>query len=135
MTTIEPGEYNALPNFAPPCDTDGFYNDVRRERDCMAYLASIIGPTGQEDGGPGLDILEGWCFRIRQKVERLQTIIDRIPVLVEIVAANCGANSEDRPSLYKRGSDWRYHVRRAGNEWADAADPIEAAKQANGANP
>lgn len=59
------------PVFHPPHDDHGFYNDSRRERDAMAYLATIIGPTGREDGLAGMDTLEGWCFRVRKLVESL----------------------------------------------------------------
>ena len=62
---------NEKPLFFPPHDGQGHYNDSRRERDTMAYLALIIGPTGREDGGPGLDTIEGWCYRVRKLVQSL----------------------------------------------------------------
>jgi hypothetical protein len=62
--------------------------------------------------------------------ERLHAIVERLPELIGIVATDCGATNEDRPSLYKRGNLWRYHVQRCGNEWADDADPIKAAEKA-----
>jgi len=60
----------------------------------------------------------------------LQNIVERLPELVGIVATDCGAINDSRPSLYKRGDVWRYHVQRCGNQWADDADPIMAAEKA-----
>lgn len=48
---------------------DGFQ---RREARCISFLANLIGPTGMEDGEPGLDTLEGWCLRVKRKMERLE---------------------------------------------------------------
>lgn len=61
---------------------------------------------------------------------RAEAIVERLPQLVGIVATDCGATNDDRPSLYRRGNVWRYHVRRCGNEWADDADPIKSAEKA-----
>jgi hypothetical protein len=44
----------------------------RRERDVIAHLASMIGPTGTEDGGPGIDTLGGWLYRVKAKIEKLE---------------------------------------------------------------
>ena len=60
------------PILAPPYPAAGIYHDPRREHDTMSYLANIIGPTGMEDDGPGMDTLEGWLFRVATLVEQLR---------------------------------------------------------------
>jgi hypothetical protein len=61
-------------------------------------------------------------------LEFLQHVVDEIPALVEMVAADCGKSLEDRPSIYARGGLWRYHKVRASNTWADAETPLAAAQ-------
>ena len=62
------------------------------------------------------------------RLEQLQRIVDEIPELIELVASDCGKEYIDRPSIYQRGSQWRYHKVRAGNEWDDADTPLMAAR-------
>ena len=62
------------------------------------------------------------------RLEQLQKIVDDIPALIELVASDCGKEYIDRPSIYQRGDQWRYHKVRAGNEWNDASTPLMAAK-------
>jgi hypothetical protein len=62
------------------------------------------------------------------RLEHLQKIVDELPALVELVASDCGKEYIDRPSIYQRGSQWRYHKVRAGNEWNDASTPLMAAR-------
>ena len=47
-----------------------------REGRCINFLARLIGPTGMEDGEPGLDTLEGWCLRVKNKMECLEMKYD-----------------------------------------------------------
>lgn len=61
------------------------------------------------------------------RLEYLQEIVDAIPALIELVAHDCGKEYCDRPSIYQRGQQWRYHRVRAGNEWNDADTPLSAA--------
>jgi hypothetical protein len=61
-------------------------------------------------------------------LEYLQKIIDEIPALIELVAQDCGKEYIDRPSIYQRGRQWRYHKVRAGNQWNDADTPLLAAQ-------
>lgn len=62
------------------------------------------------------------------RLEQLQKIIDEIPELIELVASDCGKDYSDRPSIYQRGNQWRYHKVRCGNEWNDADTPLMAVK-------
>ena len=65
------------------------------------------------------------------RLEALQKIVDEIPALLELVVSDCGRDRIDGPSIYQRGSNWRYHKVRAGNQWNDAATPLQAAKSVN----
>ena len=45
-------------------DFGKMWNDSTRERNCIDFLARLVG----KDGGPGLDTLEGWCLRVEAKL-------------------------------------------------------------------
>lgn len=61
------------------------------------------------------------------RLEELQRIVDDIPALVDLVAADCGKQYIDAPSIYQRGTRWRYHRVRASNDWEDGQTPLLAA--------
>jgi hypothetical protein len=63
------------------------------------------------------------------ELEELREIVKQIPDIVEQVAADCNVEYTDRPSLYKRGNKWRYHLVRATNDWEDGDTPLDAIKK------
>ena len=71
---------------------------------------------------------DGDVDEVADRLEQLQKIVDEIPALIELVASDCGKEYIDRPSIYQRGIQWRYHKVRAGNEWNDADTPLRAAR-------
>ena len=94
---------------------------ARRERD--AALNKLVKKNAQY-------LMEyGYREDAEQERDKAQAIIEQIPQLIEIVCEHCKVPYIERPSLYKRGDLWRYHKVRAGNQWADAKTPLEAALQ------
>jgi len=64
------------PNFGPS-GINPKISVFDRERNCMDFLARLVG----DDGGPKLDSLEGWCARVRTRYEGMQDICKRLALL------------------------------------------------------
>lgn len=65
------------------------------------------------------------------RLEELQKIVDEIPRLVDEIVSDCRIEWIDQPSIYQRGSQWRYHKIRASNTWNDGNTPLEAVRGIN----
>ena len=63
----------------------------------------------------------------KAEIERLQSVINGIPKLVELVSTDCGIDYANQPTIYQRGKRWRYHRIRASNFWMDGDTPLDAA--------
>ena len=62
--------------------------DIKREREAIGRLAALVGPTGMEDGGPGLDSLPGWVRRVevthKQSLEEIEVLREAISYALDI---------------------------------------------------
>lgn len=45
-----------------------FHHNPQRERNAIAYLMAMV----ENDGGPGMDTLEGVAYRVKLLLDRLQ---------------------------------------------------------------
>lgn len=78
-----------------------------RERECMSFLATLIGPTGREDGGPGLDTLEGWCERVKARQDQLAAALDAARAKMHGLSAALagGASTERVRAVLQEGNE------------------------------
>lgn len=66
------------------------------------------------------------CDDCMTELNSLRQLQRDLPELIERVLEDAGVDYNNRPTLYKRGSVWRYHKVRATNQWEDATTPLQA---------